>query len=94
LLAVYKLFIEAFSAFVLLLRSFALTCVQIARVIAQFWLETMRTLADKLFLPLNVTRYAFTLRDYAVQLDDSFAALMRNHGMSLGKKNYRLFTFR
>jgi hypothetical protein len=59
--------------------------VQIAKVIAQFWLETMRTLADKLVLPLNVSRYALTLRDYAVQLDDSFGAVMRDHGMSLGK---------
>jgi len=60
---------------------------QIAKIVAQFWSETMRSLADKLVLPLNVSRYAITLHEYVMTLDDEHGTVMRQHGMSLGKYN-------
>ena len=52
------------------------------QVTTRVWTELTMTLADAVILPLNVTHYGVNLREYTLDIKNSFAEDFANHSAS------------
>ena len=52
------------------------------QVTTRVWTELTMTFADAVILPLNVTHYGVTLREYTLRIKSSFPKDFANHNAS------------
>ncbi|ELU12569.1 hypothetical protein CAPTEDRAFT_201615 [Capitella teleta] len=78
----YPLYHSAYETFHLV-ESYIDSNFEYSKAVGIYWAEMTRYMADSLVLPFNCSRYAETLGEYVLDLEDGYGKMMSDNGIDL-----------